>query len=82
MSSNYYRPQRKRVKLRYKNIAMLLAVLMLIIVLITASCNAVRKGREDNNVDDKGDDKGVVTGQQSITPDDDGVYRVNLPTKP
>ena len=82
MSSNYYRPQRKHVKLRYKNIAMLLAVLMLIIVLITASCNAVRKGREDNNVDDKGDDKGVVTGQQSITPDDDGVYRVNLPTKP
>ncbi len=80
MSSNYYRPQRKRVKLRYKNIAMLLAVLMLIIVLITASCNAVRKGRTD----DKGDtgDQGAVSGQQGITPDDDGVYRVTLPTKP
>ncbi len=80
MSSNYYRPQRKRVKLRYKNIAMLLAVLMLIIVLITASCNAVRKGRTD----DKGDtgDQGAVSAQQGITPDDDGVYRVTLPTKP
>lgn len=78
MSSNYYRPQRKRVKLRYKNIALLLAVLMLIIVLITASCNAVRKGREDGD----GDDKGAVSGQQGITPDDDGIIRITLPTKP
>ncbi len=78
MGSNYYRPQRKRVKLRYKNIALLLAVLMLIIVLITASCNAVRKGREDGD----GDDKGAVSGQQGITPDDDGIIRITLPTNP
>lgn len=76
MSSNYYRPNGKRVKLRYKNIALLLAVLMLIIVLITASCNAVRNGRKDND----SDDKGAVSGDQGMKPDDDGVVRVTLPT--
>lgn len=78
MSSNYYRPNGKRVKLRYKNIALLLAVLMLIIVLITASCNAVRKVRKD----DKGDDKGAVSGEQGMKPDGDGIIRVTLPTNP
>jgi D-alanyl-D-alanine carboxypeptidase len=78
MSSNYYRPNGKRVKLRYKNIALLLAVLMLIIVLITASCNAVRNGRKDND----SDDKGAVSGDQGMKPDDDGIIRVTLPTNP
>lgn len=79
MSESYYRPTKKRVKLKYKNIALLLAILMLIIVLITASCNAVRKGRKGDNADDN---KGAVSGEQGITPDDDGIIRVTLPTNP
>ncbi len=64
MSSNYYRPNRKRVKLKYKNIALVLAVLILIIVLITASCNAVKKGRE-NKPDSE---QGMVSGDQGAAP--------------
>ncbi len=65
MSSNYYRPTKKRVKLKYKNIALLLAIMLLIIVVICASCNAVRNGRTDKD----GEGSGTVSGDQEATPD-------------
>lgn len=64
MSNNYYRPQRKRVKLKYKNIAFILAIMLLIIVVISASCSAIKNGRKDK----PDDEHGLVSGDQAVTP--------------
>lgn len=64
MSNNYYRSQRKRVKLKYKNIALLLAIMLLIIVVICASCSAIKNGRKDK----PDDEHGLVSGDQAVTP--------------
>lgn len=68
-NNNYsYRPK-KRMRIKYKNAAILLAVTLLIITAICASCSALRKKEKEN---DKGNDSQLSdqgSDVQSNTPD-------------
>ena len=71
--ANYSYGRKKRYKIKYKNLSILLAILLIIILLIAKGCSAIFSGRDDKKKPDR--DNTLTSGD--ISPDD--LPDINLP---
>lgn len=77
MAQRRYSTGKRKAKIRYKNVALLLAVLILIVALICGSCSAIKKSKDNKDDPDVG--KTPDSNVSLPPPDDSDEPEINQP---
>lgn len=77
MAQRRYSTGKRKAKIRYKNVALLLAVLILIVALICGSCSAIKKNKDNKDDPDVG--KTPDSNVMLPPPDDSDEPEINQP---